>query len=55
LDLVDPAVDLAAAICEFALTATETEELLRSYDRERVDGRIRDRLLLYQLLHASSP
>jgi len=50
-DLVDPAYDLAAAIWEFSLSEDEAARMLDVYARASGDRGIRDRMLLYELLH----
>jgi hydroxymethylpyrimidine pyrophosphatase-like HAD family hydrolase len=53
-DIVDPAWDLAAAIYEFQLDPEAEDTLLRAYAANTPDPAIRDRLLLYKILYATS-
>ncbi len=51
LDVVDPAYDLAGAMCELALPEAAAHRLLEIYARESGDRAVTDRLLLYELLY----
>lgn len=51
LDVVDPAYDLAGAMCELALPEAAARRLLEVYARESGDRTISERLPLYELLY----
>jgi hydroxymethylpyrimidine pyrophosphatase-like HAD family hydrolase/orotate phosphoribosyltransferase len=51
LDVVDPAYDLAGAICEFGLPEPAAERLVELYARESSDRTVTARLLLYEILY----
>jgi hypothetical protein len=53
LDLVDPAYDLAAAVCEFHLSEDAEHDLLQRYTAESGDTTIPDRILVYKILHGT--
>jgi orotate phosphoribosyltransferase len=53
LDMVDPAWDLAGAICEFGLPEPAVERLVEVYARETGDRAIAGRLLLYEILYGA--
>lgn len=51
LGIVDPAYDLAGAMCEFALPEPAARRLVEGYAGESGDRTITERLLLYELLY----
>src|SRR5204862_7524473 len=51
LDVVDPAYDLAGAICEFSLPEPAARRLVEVYAHESGDRTVTDRLLLYEILY----
>jgi len=51
LDVVDPAYDLAGAMCEFSLPEPAARRLVEVYARESGDHAVTGRLLLYELLY----
>jgi hypothetical protein len=51
LDVVDPAFDLAGAMCEFSLPEAAAQRLVEVYARESGDRAVTGRLLLYEVLY----
>jgi hydroxymethylpyrimidine pyrophosphatase-like HAD family hydrolase len=50
INVVDPAYDLAEAVLQFSLSATEEDRLLARYRAESGDAAVADRLFLHKLL-----
>ncbi|HEX4629189.1 MAG TPA: hypothetical protein VH137_10405, partial [Gemmatimonadales bacterium] len=53
LNVVDPAYDLAYATFAFALSPEQERQLVEVYSQESSDPGVRDRILLYTLLHGA--
>src|SRR5262245_2319576 len=51
LDVVDPAFDLAGAMCEFSLSEPDAQRLVEMYARESGDRAVTGRLLLHEILY----
>jgi len=51
LYIVEPAYDLASAVCEFRLSAKEEHELIAHYIRMSGDSTVAERILLWKVVH----
>jgi hydroxymethylpyrimidine pyrophosphatase-like HAD family hydrolase len=51
LYIVDPAYDLASAVCEFRLSARDEQELIAHYIQMSGDSGVEERILLWKVVH----